>query len=276
MSNWIVCITVCSVDYAPLMNSAVHDLVWRFYDVHSYYVSSHKSVTKSCLQARRFSNGIVPVSTADVERWKTQVIFVKYSRNTSASLAKGCRHHVYHVVVLCPSRFSDCLRFFCRYFEDDDEDQKNLSELEYQPAPGSPTLDRMNASAANQKDDDDSSSTSSDDPLDSFMADIEVRCIELICFRLALCGHLYFISQLFWQFFTIIIIEKVTKAPFSITCTVKFLIWLPLILAFTAVKLFWHSLSFAFLFAELVQYTSAPNNRNPLFLRSSMVLKFSW
>jgi len=62
---------------------------------------------------------------------------------------------------------------FVRYFEDDDDDQKTLAELEYQPAPGSPTLDRMNAAAANQKDDDDSSSVSSDDPLDSFMADIE-------------------------------------------------------------------------------------------------------
>jgi len=60
----------------------------------------------------------------------------------------------------------------CRYFEDDDDEHKTLSELEYQPAPGSPTLDRMNAAAANQKEDD-SSSDSSDDPLDSFMADIE-------------------------------------------------------------------------------------------------------
>jgi len=62
---------------------------------------------------------------------------------------------------------------FVRYFEDDDDDQKTLAELEYQPAPGSPTLDRMNAAAANQRPDDDSSSDSSDDPLDSFMADIE-------------------------------------------------------------------------------------------------------
>jgi len=60
-----------------------------------------------------------------------------------------------------------------RYFEDDDDDQKTLSQLEYQPAPGSPTLDRMNAAVANEKQDG-SSSDSSDDPLDSFMADIEV------------------------------------------------------------------------------------------------------
>ena len=58
-----------------------------------------------------------------------------------------------------------------RYFEDDEDDQKTLAELEYQPAPGSPTLERMNA-ASNEKEDD-SSSDSSDDPLESFMADIE-------------------------------------------------------------------------------------------------------
>jgi len=70
----------------------------------------------------------------------------------------------------------------CRYFEDDDDDQKTLAELEYQPAPGSPTLDRMNAAAANQKEDDDSSSNSSDDPLESFMADIEASSsLSLYC-----------------------------------------------------------------------------------------------
>ena len=79
------------------------------------------------------------------------------------------------------------LYFLCgRYFEDDDDEQKTLSELEYQPAPGSPTLERMNAST-NQKDDD-SSSDSSDDPLDSFMADIEASFVTccFIC-RLVMC-----------------------------------------------------------------------------------------
>jgi len=62
-----------------------------------------------------------------------------------------------------------------RYFEDDDDDQKTLADLEYQPAPGSPTLERMNAAAAagSNQQDEDSSSDSSDDPLESFMEDIE-------------------------------------------------------------------------------------------------------
>ena len=61
---------------------------------------------------------------------------------------------------------------FCRYFEDDDDEQKSLNDLEYQPAPGSPTLERLNAGGA--KGSDDSDSDDSDDPLESFMAGIEV------------------------------------------------------------------------------------------------------
>lgn len=60
--------------------------------------------------------------------------------------------------------------FAYRYFEDDDEDQRNINDLEYQPAPGSPTLDRL----AGGKKDSDSDSDDSDDPLEAFMADIEV------------------------------------------------------------------------------------------------------
>ncbi len=58
------------------------------------------------------------------------------------------------------------LRSFCpslRYFEDDEE---GADDLEYQPAPGSPTLDA-------QKDSDDSGSE--EDPLEAFMAGIQVR-----------------------------------------------------------------------------------------------------
>ena len=50
-----------------------------------------------------------------------------------------------------------------RYFEDDEEG--NADDLEYQPAPGSPTL---------EKQDQGDSSDSEDDPLDAFMAGIEV------------------------------------------------------------------------------------------------------
>jgi len=100
-----------------------------------------------------------------------------------------------------------------RYFEDDDDDQKTLAELEYQPAPGSPTLDRMNALSASQKEDD-SSSDSSDDPLDSFMADIEARCcvfsfqLILICtgssvFGQTMCSdYLVFRTDLICVYFT--------------------------------------------------------------------------
>jgi hypothetical protein len=55
---------------------------------------------------------------------------------------------------------------FWRYFDDDDEEQ-NINDLEYMPAPGSPVL--------NQTDKHDSDSDNSEDPLDAFMADIEVR-----------------------------------------------------------------------------------------------------
>ena len=65
-----------------------------------------------------------------------------------------------------------------RYFEDDEEHQAAAAaaddDLEYLPAPGSPSLDRKNApvaAAARES----SSDSDSDDPLESFMADIEVR-----------------------------------------------------------------------------------------------------
>jgi len=63
---------------------------------------------------------------------------------------------------------------FFRYFEDDDDDPRSANDLEYQPAPGSPTLDRMKAAGKNNKD---SSDSDSDDPLESFMADIEVSVL---------------------------------------------------------------------------------------------------
>ena len=53
------------------------------------------------------------------------------------------------------------MKFDYRYFDADDEDHR-IPDLEYQPAPGSP-------SANKQSDSDDS-----DDPLEAFMAGIEV------------------------------------------------------------------------------------------------------
>ena len=52
---------------------------------------------------------------------------------------------------------------FSRYFEDDDEDAGG-GDLEYQPAPGSPGRTRSSAAA----------DSDSDDPLDAFMAGIDV------------------------------------------------------------------------------------------------------
>ena len=54
--------------------------------------------------------------------------------------------------------------FLFRYFEDDDEEEGvNDPACEYQPAPGSPGPEGGDASDA------------SDDPLDAFMASLEVR-----------------------------------------------------------------------------------------------------
>lgn len=61
-----------------------------------------------------------------------------------------------------------------RYFEDDEE--ANADELEYQPAPDSPVLHRDDGNAGSNDD--------SDDPLDAFMAGIEVVINSLILFSL--------------------------------------------------------------------------------------------
>merc|ERR1711976_239776 len=52
------------------------------------------------------------------------------------------------------------------YFEDDDE--QNAEDLEYQPAPDSPVLNRDAGGGSKDSDSDDS-----DDPLEAFMAGIE-------------------------------------------------------------------------------------------------------
>lgn len=61
-------------------------------------------------------------------------------------------------------------RYVCRYFEDDED--VNPDDLEYQPAPGSPTLDQQKPT--------EDSSDSEEDPLDAFMAGIEVTIHILI------------------------------------------------------------------------------------------------
>ena len=77
------------------------------------------------------------------------------------------------------------MRFFSiRYFEDDED--VNPDDLEYQPAPGSPTLDphRQN----------EESSDSEEDPLDAFMAGIEVSMInrtERISMKMMIQPHIF-------------------------------------------------------------------------------------
>ena len=66
------------------------------------------------------------------------------------------------------SKWLTFLGFFFRYFEGDDDDNINTSavkgdDMEYQPAPGSPSYKAPGESGEE-----------SDDPLDSFMAGIEV------------------------------------------------------------------------------------------------------
>ena len=58
----------------------------------------------------------------------------------------------------------------CRYFDDDEEDK--AEDLEYQPAPDSPTRDKTKHEK--HEPDDDVDSDVSDDPLDAFMAEIQV------------------------------------------------------------------------------------------------------
>lgn len=69
------------------------------------------------------------------------------------------------------------LYLMSRYFEDDDEDHRG-GDLEYQPAPGSPTLNKKAELKSNSSS---SSSESEDDPLDAFMAQVEVTLWSLIC-----------------------------------------------------------------------------------------------
>jgi len=68
---------------------------------------------------------------------------------------------------------------FCRYFEDDEEEHQAASaaaaddDLEYLPAPGSPSLEKKTKPVVAAQEP--SSDSDSDDPLESFMADIEVN-----------------------------------------------------------------------------------------------------
>lgn len=71
---------------------------------------------------------------------------------------------------LDPSSNQDGIWFLvpsaARYFEDDEEEAGGGADLPYIPAENSPTRQQMQAGGA---------SDSEDDPLDAFMAEVEVR-----------------------------------------------------------------------------------------------------
>lgn len=58
---------------------------------------------------------------------------------------------------------------FTRYFEDDEEESSTSADLPYIPAENSPTRQQMQSGGG---------SDSEDDPLDAFMAEVEVRKLE--------------------------------------------------------------------------------------------------
>lgn len=57
----------------------------------------------------------------------------------------------------------------CSYFEDDEEEASSNVDLPYIPAENSPTRQQMQAGGG---------SDSEDDPLDAFMAEVEVRLLS--------------------------------------------------------------------------------------------------
>lgn len=59
-----------------------------------------------------------------------------------------------------------------RYFEEDDEEQ--VPDLAYIPAPGSPTYDEMQKNKSRKVEEEED-----DDPLDAYMAGIEQQVFEL-------------------------------------------------------------------------------------------------
>lgn len=60
------------------------------------------------------------------------------------------------------------ISYFLRYFEDDEEESSSNVDLPYIPAENSPTRQQMQSGGG---------SDSEDDPLDAFMAEVEVSRI---------------------------------------------------------------------------------------------------
>lgn len=85
-----------------------------------------------------------------------------------------------------------------RYFEDDDDDHHGGGDLEYLPAPGSPSLNQKTGASKDSDADDDSSD--SDDPLESFMAGIDVSLLPFFKLRF----WLLFVNECFiWHIYSL-------------------------------------------------------------------------
>lgn len=72
--------------------------------------------------------------------------------------------------------YSPLVRFYPRYFEDDEE-ESGTADLPYIPAENSPTRQQMQTGGeGGGSGGGGRGSDSEDDPLDAFMAEVEVRC----------------------------------------------------------------------------------------------------
>lgn len=74
------------------------------------------------------------------------------------------------------------LSFSTRYFEDDEEESSSNVDLPYIPAENSPTRQQMQSGGGSDSD---------DDPLDAFMAEVEVR--SQFKFKTPICSIGYFL-----------------------------------------------------------------------------------
>lgn len=83
------------------------------------------------------------------------------------------------------------LSFSTRYFEDDEEESSSNVDLPYIPAENSPTRQQMQSGGGSDSD---------DDPLDAFMAEVEVRS-ELLFFFFFNLKHLSAPLDIFYNMF---------------------------------------------------------------------------
>lgn len=78
---------------------------------------------------------------------------------------ESCRPPLERFFLLFPHSKTASALFSSRYFEDDEEESSSNVDLPYIPAENSPTRQQMKAGGGSDSD---------DDPLDAFMAEVEV------------------------------------------------------------------------------------------------------